>query len=292
MPRLNAILARIDAWQQRHPWPAVVYAVIRKYGEDHAGQQAALLTYYAFLSLFPLLLVVTTLASVIISQRPGLQQDIIQSVTNYFPVLGDQLSAHINTLHKSGLPLVIGIAFTLYGTRGVADAFRRGVQNIWHVPKSQRETFPKTIPHSLSIIVIGGLGFITASILTGLAGSAGNGIPFRLLSLAVNLFVLFWLFTFLLAMCLPRRVPLKDIRSGALSAALGLVTLQAVGGYLVKTELRHLDALYSYFAVALGLLFWIYLQAQLLYYAITLSAVRAQRLWPRSMYENSPPTRS
>ncbi len=283
MKTLSTALGKIDNWQRRHHWPAVTYAVIKKYGEDESGYQAALLTYYAFLSLFPLLLVLTTLASLLASHHPELQHDVIKGTTSYFPVLGNQLSDHIHSLHKNGLALIVGILFTLYGTRGIADVFRRGVQNIWSVPRAQRIGFPQTILSSLVIIIVGGLGFIIASISTGLAASAGHGAGFRLLSAAVNLFILFWLFTFLLNHCLPRHVPIKDTRSGALAAAVGLIILQALGGYLLKAELQHLDVLYSYFAIALGLLFWIYLQAQILYYAVTLAAVRAQRLWPRNI---------
>jgi YihY family inner membrane protein len=282
MKILKTPIQKVDNLQQRHRWPAVTYAVIKKYREDGVRQQAVLLAYYAFLSLFPLLLVLTTLASVIAHNHPDIQRDVVRATTNYFPVLGGQLSNHINTLHKNGVALVVGLVLTLYGTRGVADAFRRGVQHIWHVPKSQRITFPKTMSHSLMLVIVGGSGFMAASVCTGLAATAGHGLLFRLLSVAVNVFILFWLFTFLLAVCLPRHVPIRDTRSGALSAAIGLVVLQALGGYLLKAELRHLDVLYSYFAISLGLLFWIYLQAQLLYYAVTLAAVRAQHLWPRS----------
>ena len=287
MKILNKTINKLDKWQQRHAWSALTFAVIKKYSEDESGRQAALLTYYGFLSLFPVLLVLTTVTSVIASKHPGLHDEVIRSTTSYFPVLGNQLANHINTLHKNGWALVVGIMFTLYGTRGVADAFRRGVQHIWQVPKSQRVTFPRTIPNSLAIIVVGGTGFIIASISTGLAAAAGHGPAFRLLLVAVNLFILFWLFTFLLNACLPRHVPLKDTRSGALAAAIGLIILQALGGYLLKTELKRLDALYSYFAIALGLLFWIYFQARLLYYAVTLAAVRAQHLWPRGLNDKN-----
>lgn len=281
MKSLKTAIQKIDAWQQQHRWPAVTFAVIKKYGDDESGYQAALLTYYGFLSLFPLLLVLTTVTSLVAG--PGLQGSVIHSTTVYFPVLGNQLAEHISNLHKNGLALAVGVIFTLYGARGVADVFRRGVQHIWRVPAEQRLTFPRTIISSLAIIVVGGLGFILASVSTGLAASAGHGPAFRLLSVGVDLFLLFWLFSFLLNACLPRHVPIKDTRSGAFAAAVGLVILQAVGGYLLKRELQHLDALYSYFAISLGLLFWIYLQAQLLYYAVTLAAVRAQKLWPRNL---------
>lgn len=277
-------LKKFDAWQQKRRWTAVTVAVIKKYGEDESGYQAALLTYYGFMSLFPLLLVLTTVTSLVAGNHPALQSDIIRSTTGYFPILGSQLAQHITSLHKNGVALIIGIVFTLYGARGVADVFRRGVQNIWQVPKDQRAGFPKTIFSSLAIVIVGGLGFILAAASTGLAASAGHGPTFRLLSVAVDLFILFWLFTFLLNACLPRHVSIKDIRTGALASATGLIILQAIGGYLLARELKHLDVLYSYFAISLGLLFWIYLQAQLLYYAVTLAAVRAQRLWPRELF--------
>lgn len=283
MKSIKTIIKKINAWQRSHRWSAVTYAVIKKYSEDESGYQAALLTYYGFLSLFPLLLVLTTVTSLVAGNHPGLQRNVIHGTTTYFPVLGSQLAHHISGLHKNGLALAVGIIFTFYGTRGVADAFRRGVQHIWRVPKEQRPTFPRTVVSSLAIIIVGGIGFILASASTGFAASAGHGPVFRLLSVAVDLFILFWLFSFLLNACLPRHVPLKDTRSGALAAAIGLVVLQAAGGYLLATELKRLDVLYSYFAISLGLLFWIYLQAQLLYYAVTLAAVRAQRLWPRDL---------
>lgn len=282
MKLIQKTVKRLDKWQQSHRWTALTYGVIKRYSEASVGQQAALLTYYSFLSLFPLLLVLTTLTNLLASSHPGIQADVIKGTTNYFPVLGAQLSAHVSTLHKNGLALAVGLVFTLYGTRGVADAFRRGVEHIWRVPAAERLGFPKTLPNSLIIVVIGGLGFIFASICTGLAASAGHGLGFRLLSVGVNLVILFCLFSFLLSVCLPRRISLKDVRTGAMAAALGLIILQGLGGYLLKHELKHLDALYSYFALALGLLFWIYLQAQVLYYAVTLCAVRTQRLWPRS----------
>jgi len=285
MAYIKKFIRKLDAWQQRRWWTAVAYAVIKKYGQDETGYHAALLTYYGFLSLFPLLLVVTTLASLAASSHPAWQRDIISGVTDYFPVLGGPLAEHVSTLNKNGLALVVGILFTLYGARGVANVFRRGVQNIWRVPAKLRPAFPQTVFSSLSIIIIGGLGFIIASVAASLAAAAGHGPAFRLLSGAINLFILFWLFTFLLNACLPSQVPRKDVRSGALAAAIGLIILQGLGGHLLRTELQHLDTLYSYFAIALGLLFWIYLQAQILYLSVTLAAVRAQRLWPRTIVE-------
>lgn len=285
---MHKIVRTLNSFQQNHRLPAFICAVIKKYDEDEAGHQAALLTYYAFLSLFPLLLVLTTLTEYIPVSHTTIQDSIIKGTTNYFPVLGDQLSAHVHTLHKNGLALIIGLLFTLYGARGVADAFRNGIQHLWKIPKAERDGFPKSMLKSLSIILVAGLGFIVASVSLGLAGSAGQGLAFRLLTIAINLLVWSGLFILLINISLPRHVPFSETRAAAITAAIGLVIVQVLGGYLLKRELKHLDALYSYFALALGLLFWIYLQVQVLFYSLEIAAVRSQKLWPRSLIGNQP----
>lgn len=288
MNALQKFVRRLNGFQQRHHVTAFGFAVIKKYGEDGAGAQAALLTYYGFLSLFPLLLVLTTITNNVIGNHPHLEATVIRGITSYFPLLGGQLSAHVHSLNRSGLALVVGILFTLYGARGVADAFRRGVQHVWEVPESQRDGFPKSLVKSFCLIIVGGLGFIAASILAGLTSAAGHELGFRILSLVLNAFILFWLFNFLLDFSLPRHLPLKQTRLGAAVAAIGLVVLQSLGGYILAHELKGLDALYSYFAIALGLLFWIYLQTQMLYYAMEIATVSSRKLWPRSLDGSSP----
>jgi membrane protein len=288
MNKLQTIAQRFNLFQQRHRLLGFIVAVIKKYGEDEAGYKAALLTYYGFLSLFPLLLLLTTLTDNLVGSNSHLGHTIIRGITSYFPLLGNQLSSHVQGLHTSGLALVTGILFTLYGTRGVADVFRNGVQHLWLIPKSEQIGFPKSLFKSLGLIIIGGLGFIAASVISGFAAAAGQGLDFRILSLALNLFMLFWLFLFLLNFSLPRHVTARQTLPGAATAAVGLVLLQTLGTYLLSHELKSLDALYSYFAIALGLLFWIYLQAQVLYYAIEISVVSSKRLYPRSLSAEDP----
>jgi YihY family inner membrane protein len=283
---IDKLLGAFDRFQQRHHLPGFIYAVVKKYGEDDAGYQAALLTYYGFLAIFPLLLIVTTLTSFLATSHPEWQDTIIKSMTDYFPVLGSQLSEHVHGLNKNGLALVIGILFTLYGARGIADSFRHGVNQIWQIPRIDREKFPKSLLKSMELIVVGGIGLIIASLAVAATAGSGHGAVHRLLPIAIDILLLFWLFDFLLNICLPQHVTIKEARAGAITAAVGLVILQAFGGYLLGRELKNLDALYSSFAITLGLLFWIYLQAQVLYYSVEVSAVKAEKLWPRSIKGN------
>lgn len=287
MKIITKIFRRFDLWQQRHRFPAFTYAVIKKYSEDNAGREAALLTYYGFLALFPLLMILTTVTQAIVGNHPDIQNAIITNLTDYFPVMGNRLAEQVTALHRNNLALVVGILFALYGARGAADILRHTVRKLWGVPKDQTENFLKAFIKSLVIIIVGGIALLGGSILSGIAAGAGQGWEFRAVSLAINFVVLYWLFDFILNLSLPRHVKAGEIRLGALTAATGLTVLQILGGYIISRELRSLDALYSYFALSLGLLFWIYLQAQVLCYATTISVVSARKLWPRSFYKNS-----
>jgi YihY family inner membrane protein len=288
MNKIQKLIQKIDARQRGHSWLGFPYAVMKKYGEDQGGYQSALLTYYGFLSLFPLLIVLTTLVSLTTGQHHALQTTIINSITDYFPKLGSQLSAHVHSLHKSGVALLVGVVLTFYGAHGVADVFRYSINHIWQIPIKQRDGFPKSTIKSLSIVIVGGLGFMLASLLAGYAGTVGHGFGFRLLSLAINAFILFCLFGFLLNTSLPHHVSIKQTWAGGAFAAIVLVLLQSVGSYLLARELKNLDSLYSTFAIALGLLYWLYLQAEVLYYAVVIAAVHSQKLWPRALDAKNP----
>lgn len=283
---IQKLLARLDNFQRKHGFAGFIYAVIKKYGDDETGYQAALLTYYGFLSLFPLLLVLTTVVTMLSGHNAHLHATIINDTTQYFPTFGNQLSEHIGTIHKSGLALVIGILFTLYGARGIADAFRHGVSHIWRVPKVNRPGFPVGPLRSIAIVIVGGLGFILAAALAGFAAAGGHNFGFHVLSVALNLVILFWVFLFLIKVSLPVAVKFREIEIAAAAAAIGLAVLQTVGSRLLVKEFKNLNALYSNFALVLSLLFWIYLQAQVVYYAIEAASVHAGRLWPRSLTGN------
>ena len=274
-------LEALNSFQKKHDLIAYTVAVIKKYRDDSTGRHAALLTYYGFLSIFPLLLILTTIVdSVIGGDKSHIRKVIIKGVTNYFPDLGSQLSSHVHSLHSSGLALILGIIFILYGTRGVANAFSKGVQAIWGITEKQRDKFPKSFYKSVLLVIFGGLGLLVTSVITTLASEAGRGLDFRLLSIALNLLMLFWLFRLLLDLSLPAHIPLRETRIGAVASAIGLTIIQLLGGYILSHELHHLNALYSYFAVTLSILFWLYFQSQVLYLAIEIGLVSSKKLWP------------
>lgn len=278
------ILHRINQFQENHSYIGFPYALIKKYGEDEGGYQSALITYYGFLSLFPLLIVLTSVLQLVLRRNPALRDKILQSAIDYFPVIGKQLEQSISGGVKgTGVALVIGIVLTLFGARGVADAFRNALNSIWQIPYAKRTGFPWAIFKSLSIIVVGGLGLIAAPVIAGLATAVADNILFRVLSYLLSLGVLFLTFLFLIKMSVSEKKKFTHIWVSALTAAVGLLIIQSLGSFLLKKQLSNLSGLYGTFAVVLGLLYWIYLQAQVIVYAMEVDTVRSLHLWPRSL---------
>ncbi len=285
---IEKTVRQLDAYQRNHRRAGFVYAITKKYGEDEAGYQAALMAYYGFLSLFPLLLVLTTLIRLTFHDDSSVHRSLVNGVTNYFPTIGNDLTHNIHSMGGNGLALLLGLLVTLYGARGVADTFRSTVNHVWETPYVRRPGFPWSLLRSVRMMVVGGIGLILAPVISGYAAAAGRGPLFWLASLTVTLLILFGVFLFLLQASLPSTHKLSELWLAALLAAIGLQILQSLGSLLIARELKHLDVLYGTFAVVLGLLFWLYLQAQVIVYALEAATVRTFRLYPRSVILGQP----
>jgi YihY family inner membrane protein len=282
---LNRLISKADQTQQSHKAISFIYAVIKKYGEDSGGYQAALITYYGFLSLFPLLLVATSVLQIILQSHPNIRSDVIQHATQYFPVLGEQLQSNVHTLHGAGVALIIGILLTFWGAKGVADVFQYSLNHIWQVPRVKRPGFPKGAIKSLAVILFGGIGLIAASFLSGFAAGLDRTFGLRVAASLISIAVLYGVFKviFRLGLASSAKASRSSLIRSALTAAIGIQILQIAGGYLVTHELGKLKSLYGTFAVTLGLLFWIYLQAKIVMYAAEVGVVFDKKLWPRSL---------
>lgn len=281
-------MKRIDLFQQSHKSFAFTYGVIKKYDEDGGGYQAALLTYYGFLALFPLLLVATSILQIFLHSHPEVKTDILKYATQYFPIIGEQLQTNIKTINGAGFALAIGVLLTLWGAKGIADVFQYSMNHIWQIPKVRRPGFPRAAFKSIIIIFIGGVAIIIAAFLSGFAASLDKGIFSRIIPIIISvtmLFAVFW-FIFKLGLAYSSHISKKVLFVSAITAAVGIQTLQVIGGYLITHELGKLTNAYGAFAVALGLLFYIYLQARIIIYAIEVGSVYGKKLWPRSITQD------
>jgi membrane protein len=274
----------VDRAQQNRPWLAVAVATWKKFDDDQSGNLAALIAYYAFASLFPLLLVTYSILDIISRNNAQLGHRLTTALHQY-PVIGTHLGPTASQgLNKTGLALIIGILLTLYGARGIANAIQNAMNNVWGVPRYERPSFPWSILRSFGLMAVLGPGVIITIALSSLAGGTGHlpGALARIAAVAVSLVLNVGLFWLGFRIATSKQIATRDLRLSAILAAIVWQLLQLLGGYFVGHQLKTNSA-YGTFAVVLGLLAWFYLQAQITLYVAELNVVRVRRLWPRSL---------
>jgi YihY family inner membrane protein len=286
MSKVKRAVHAADTLQQQHAWLAVPVAVWKKFGDDEAGNQAALIAYYAFVAIFPLLLVLVTVLSIVLKNNPGLQHRLLNSTLSQYPVIGQQLG-HIGPLTQTGLPLVVGLLGTFFGARGVATAIQNALNTLWEIPIARRPAFPWSWLRSVGLMVVIGLGLVFTTFLsTSASGGAAHFLPgpgAKIAALAVSLVVSIGVFWLAFRLGTASEIGWRQLRLGALIAGVIWQVLQYVGGYFVSHQLAHASPVYGTFAVVIGLLAWLYLEAELTLYAVQINVVTAYRLWPRSI---------
>ncbi len=280
---LEAIVHRVDRWQQRHRVPAFVFAVMQKFGDDRGGNLASLITYYGFVSLFPLLLVAVTVLGFVLHDRPDVQQRVLDSALSNFPIIGDQIQANVKTVRGSGIALFFGIIITLYGGLGIANVSQNAMNRIWGVPRYAEPGFFPRLARSLGLIGTIGLGILATTVLSGIATRTVSGVVPQALVAVVAILLYVALFTLAFQLLVAEGVPWRDLLPGAIVAGVAWHVFQTLGVLYVSRVLQGMSQVYGLFALVLGLFAWINLEARVVLYAMEVNAVRARRLWPRAM---------
>jgi len=281
---LNGTLRRIDRFQQRRRWLAVAVAVAKKFSDDGASRQAALVAYYAFFSLFPLLLVFVTVLGFVLQGDPGAQRAIEHSVLAQFPILGTRINPR--SLHGSAIGLAIGIATSLLSGLGVTGAMQNALNVVWAVPIKDRPGFVPSRLRGLALLVLIGAMFATSSAAAGLVSGGLGGPLAKAGGIAVSLALDLGLFAASFRLMTPASVPWRDLRLGVLIAACFWEILQAAGGYYIGHVLAHTQSDLADLSLVIGLLLFLHLGAQMTLYAAEINVVISRRLWPRSYFSS------
>ncbi|HST32592.1 MAG TPA: YihY/virulence factor BrkB family protein [Solirubrobacteraceae bacterium] len=272
-------LNALDRRQQRTPGVRFVAAVYKKFTDDQAGQMAALISYYAFVSIFPLLLVFVTVLGFVLQDHPGDREKIIHGTLGQFPILSDYLKLH--SLKGSALALVIGVVGALLAGMGITNAAQNAFNRIWHVPFKSRPNFLIARLRGVGLLAVFGTLTIVSTAAAGFVGTSSHDaaavVGGVLIAFVVNLALFMSAFKLLTA----ADVGWREYLPGVIVAAILWQLLQHLGGYYVDHGLKQ-QALYGIFALVLGLLAWLYLGAQLVIFAAEINVVRKRKLWPRS----------
>lgn len=278
------VVRGIDRLQQRFEPVAFLVGVVKKFGDDRGTMLSALLTYYGFMSLFPLLLVATTILGYV--GNATIQDSIVGETLRQFPVYGEQIgrdAAH--PLTGSVAALVFGLLGLLYGSLGIAQSGQHAMAQIWNVPGVARPGFFPRLGRALLLYLTVASGMLLTAAASVTVTMAGRGTVVRVLALLASVVMNIALYLGVFRVLTPREIALRDLVLGAVIGGVGYTILLTVGTALVQHQLRHAQAVYGQFGFVLGLIGWIYLVAQISLYAAEVNVVRERHLWPRGIVQ-------
>lgn len=281
---MPALLDRVDDFQRRHPVAGFPLAVTYKFFDDQGNFLSAAITYYAFVAIFPLLLIASSVLGLVLQGNPELRDDLLQSALSQFPIVGTQLNTP-QGLHGSTSAIVAGALTALYGVQGLGLAAQNAVNVAWAVPRNSRLNPVVSRLRAFAAIGLAGLTVL----LIGAASNAashldifGGGSLHLLLgavSVALNAVVL----SILLKMATAQHEPFREVLPGAVTIAVLWQLLQLVGGVYVERVVSRVDDVNAVFAVVLGLFAFLYLAAVIAVIGIEFNVVLARGLFPRAL---------
>src|SRR5580658_6266759 len=285
MNPVERAIRRVDATQRRYTPTAFVFGVVKKYGDDNGGVLAANLAYSAFVSMFPLLLVLATILGLIASVDPSFRADVLNAVAGQVPLIGRTLTENVHQLKRASvIGLIVGVLGLIWGSAGLAQSGLFTMEQVWNLPGPARPGYAQRLGRSGLFLCLLGGGVIVTTLLAGLNTYGHNAVGLvilaEVLAAAFNVGMYIGAFRVLT----PKGVPTRSLLPGAITGGILWTVLQVLGTWLIHHYL-HSDSAYGVFADVLGLLAWIYLAIEITVYSAEINVVLARRLWPRAIVQ-------
>ncbi|BFU43244.1 YihY/virulence factor BrkB family protein [Krasilnikovia sp. MM14-A1004] len=284
---MGGVVDRVDRLQQQHRVLGFGYAVVRKYLDDGGGREAALITYYGFLSIFPVLLLGVTLVTRVLAARPDLRQRLI---TAFVPSsLQSSVESAAAAMPTSAVPLTIGIIGLLYSGAGVVFSAYHTLNHLAAVPYRLRHGIVEWLLRVLVVLVLLLAGVVAVGGLT-VAVTAVPGLSAvpQAAALLGSWLIAYGVLLLAARLLLSRPAPVRSLWPGAALGATAVTAVLTVGAAVLPGLVRRAGAVYGSFAAVAGMFSLLYVLSLALVFAAEVAAVRQGRLWPRALDRDRP----
>ena len=285
---MSSWVREVDRYQRRHPVVGFPIAVVYKYFDDHGPYLSAIQTYYAFIAIFPLLLISSSILGFVLQDDPELRDRLLNSALSQIPIVGDQLGRP-EGLRGSASAIVVGSVVSVYGGLGVGQAFQHAANVAWSVPRNSRTNAVLQRFRSVVLLAFGGLGILALAITSLLlANPATVGVEashLTWLSRIAGIAVTMLIFTGLYRIVGSRQVPPQAVLPGAAFAVVCWQALQIGGSTFVSQVVTKATTsqMNQTFALVLGLFAFLFLVSAMVVFGHEINVVAYQRLYPRAL---------
>jgi membrane protein len=275
----------IDAPRRRFRWVDHLVRAGGRYQRTQGDLMAAGVTYFAFLGLFPVLLLVASIFGLILSGNALLQQQLFEAIRDAFPgALGEELVRQLEgAINDAGYLGLIALAGFLYAGLRTTDKLRIGMERIWKGHVEQPDILRDNLQDLVALVALGAVGLVSLALtggvtqattwvleLLGRADEPGYGVLTWVLGISLAIAADTVVFLWLLRVVPSVSHPLRLLLPGALFGAAGLEVLKLGGGYYLSLISDSVTA--SAFGGAVGLLVWINLVARFAFFTAAWTA--------------------
>ena len=269
---------------------AIAWRAVQKFDETDGEQRAASFAYYAFFSMFPLILLLITIGTSFLGPKADASSKIIAYVSTQIPLEEQDMKAVISTINgvvqsrKSAGFIAIGVLF--WTSLRFFQALVRGVNRAWGTKEYSWWRLP--------IKNLGMLGILTSVLFLGIIAPvvlkqvedfywfhsrqvgldfSVFGYVFQFARLLIPVVVLFTGMSLFFKYAPRRPTRFIEVWSAALFVTISLELLQRLF-VLYTRNLGNFNALYGTFGSVVALLLWIYLSGSIIILGGCISAAR------------------
>jgi membrane protein len=275
---LTRVSAGVARARGKAPWLDHLVQAGQRYGADQGNQLAAAVTYFSFLSLFPLLLLTVSVLGFVLAGHPDLTARVIKGISDALP--GQSKDAINGAIHSRKAVGLIGLLGLLYAGLGWVGNLRTAIRTVWHQNVNAGNIVTSKLNDLLILaglglaliasVAISGVGNAATSFVTrtlSLAGVPGIGVITRVVTIAIAMAANVVIFLYLFVR-LPRvQTPWRRSIKGAVFAAVGFEILKMIGAFYVARTTRNATATYGALGVVIGALVWINLVCRFVIFA-------------------------
>jgi len=270
----------LEEQRTARPWLDHTVRMVQHYGAVKGNTQAGAVTYFGFLSFFPLLALAFFVVGWVARLYPQAEGDLVSAITSVFPgMIGDDegqiaLSDFEDAAAAAGL---IGLVGVLYSGLGWLSGLRESLQVVFEEGQDEQPNFVKGKLRDLTALVcIGGVLLFSVAVSSGLNGFSGEVLDLvglgdelawvlRILTVLVGIAASSLLFAAIFRLLARPDIPRVDLWKGALLGAVGFELLKQVAGLLLGST-RGQPA-FQAFGIALILVVWINYFSRVIMYA-------------------------
>ncbi len=282
MATMKDRLEKLDRYQQRHRKTGIAFATVKKFSEDQSSGLASMIAFWAFFSIFPLLLALVTILGYVLPAST--RTSVLNNVAAYFPLLD---TSTVHGLTGSWWPVVFGLLTAIWSGTAVTRTTEQAFNSVWEIKKVDRPGFVDKMKHSLLALVTIGLGLVLSVVISSLAMGSSSGVQVswwqRLLGYVIAIALDVGIFVAAFRLLTSKQVGIRDVLPGAILAGVAFWFLQEVSSFIIANRLRSVQSVYGTFATVVVMLWWFYLQAQITLFGAQLNVVLKERLYPRSL---------